>query len=85
MGFPIALMVAGVVSAPRIISDLNKNKPPQTIMSDLAPVLEAGLDICFPPSGTVMQIVLKLLGPSHPMTPQEEELWMQRMSISHER
>ena len=85
MGLPIALMVAGAVAAPGLISDLKNNKPPQQIMSDLAPVIEAGLDICFPPSGTVMQIVLKLLGPSHPMTPQEEELWMQRMSISHER
>lgn len=84
----VALVIAGTPvplsafkSVPKVIDDVVHERSPQTFMHDLIPVLEGVSDAFLPGSGLAEQLVLMALGPDHPMTPQEEKIWMDRFSI----
>ena len=73
--------VQAFLSIPTIAKDIASNQPPQKIMADLVPVIEAMSDVLVPGMGLAEQIVFALLGPSHPMTHEEEMQWMERYGI----
>lgn len=79
-GTPVPL--SAFKSVPKVIDDIIHERSPQTFMADMVPIMEGVSDAFLPGSGLAEQVILMALGPAHPMTPREEEIWMARFSIS---